>query len=240
MLRPVDPTTLTYSTPQRQFIKGKFVESLFHHPDSDPVLRKGVYEVGETKTVSSAALILQLWCRLGWTAVIFLKILLTIVLLFLKKLFRTINGVRKCMATVGKEFCEKNTHHHHAKHSSGIAHRSLRNIKGGRDWNREKILWRVLFIFYHSYLRSTYRDKRTLTLTRSKFMQAIVDDVVEEALVMALRLARYVYVPVIPVGLPDPTSGLSAQSVDDLIDGSSGVANALQSCNSIDGTSNTT
>lgn len=148
------------------------------------------------------------------------------------------------MASMGKEFCEKNT----VKHSSGIAHRSMRNIKslrvggggaGGRDWNREKILWRVLFIFYHSYLRSTYRDKRTLTLTRCKFMQTIVDDVVEEALVMALRLARYVYVPVIPVGQPDLPFGLSAQSVDDLIDGSSGATNAVQSYNSTDGTSNT-
>eukprot|EP01036_Dinobryon_divergens_P030928 gene30928-40253_t len=210
VLRPIDATTLTYSTPQGQFIRGKFIDSLFHNPDPAPVLRKD-----EGKTVSSAALILQLW-------------------------YRAINGVRKCMASMGKEFCEKNI----VKHSSSIAHRSMRNIKswrigggggaGGRDWNREKILWRGLFIFYHSYLRSTYRDKRTLTMTRCKFMQTIVDDVVEEALVMALRLARYVYVPVIPVGQPDLPFGLSAQSVDDLIDGSSGATNAVQSCNSTD------
>ena len=147
------------------------------------------------------------------------------------------------MATVGKEFCERSSPRHSTKHSSSNAHRSLRNMKGGgvgsgRDWNREKILSRVLFSFYHSYLRSTYRHKQSLTLTRSKFMQAIVHDVVEEALIIALRLARYVYVPVVPVIHADLTSGMSAQSADDLFDGSNGAANAVQSSNSIDGKPN--
>ena len=75
VLRPVDPTTTlsSSSTPQRQFIKGKLVESLFHHSDPlSTLLIKGSEEVDDSKAAFSAALVLQMWFRLGYSVPILL------------------------------------------------------------------------------------------------------------------------------------------------------------------------
>ena len=66
VLRPIDLTFLTNATSQRQFIKGKLVESLFQHSDPFPALLKGTEDLDNSKAALSAALILQLWLRLGF------------------------------------------------------------------------------------------------------------------------------------------------------------------------------
>ena len=203
LLRPAD----TFQQLQ-PFIRSKITESLFsnecdydhlfpkkdskslllHSSSSSAALTEpGAVNLSRDRFESSACVCLQLWVR-------------------------AILGVRRLLLVEGIRKEPPPSPVPHPNSGSTGSRGSMKKARG-KQWDREKILRRALFVFFHSHLRATYRHKQQLLAARSRFISLLIEEVIEEALNISIRLARFLYT----ASNPNLSSDQSAQSADDLL-----------------------